>query len=316
MTNLLMHQILGKKDVPGDVGIEVEVEGTSAFPEVHNTRWTSHRDNSLRGFSMEYTNTKPVKLDKVNEVLTELHGLVHTSFVKSRRASVHVHLNILRFTPLELWTAITGYWFVEQLLFEKFLEPSRRSNVFCLRLSDAEGVVDRAVQACERAKGGHGFNSLSTDAIRYSSLNLNAITKFGSVEARGMHSTISPAEIGDWVRLLHALLHNTKRYKTPGALMDEYFRHGPKKVVKDLLPNVTWGLTNADELLERNIPALIEFAYCVDWAEYQEDLNRLGAKAPAKDTATGIDPVMQLFDDMVLAAPPNRVRPRPVGGIR
>lgn len=299
---IFMHQVLGKRDVPGDVGIEVEVEGTTAFPEVHNTRWEAHHDNSLRGFSMEYTSAKPQAIDKVLPALEELHKLVKDSYVKSRRASVHVHLNILRHTPLQLWSAVVAYWFMEHLLFEKFIERSRRNNVFCLRLSDAEGVVDQALRAINE----RNWNRLGVDQIRYSALNINAIPKFGSIEARAMHSTIDPKEIRQWASTLHTLVNLAKGFKHPADLVDFYWRHGYAALVERLIPTHAkelLALPNSEELAETNLPPILEFAYAPDWEEYADYWVKQGAVRPATNElplrGADLNPDIWVVDDLV-----------------
>lgn len=264
-----------KKVVEGDVGIEIEVEPVQGkiLPVINDNIWTTKSEGSLRDGGLEYVTTLPIKVDSsFRSSIEQLTSKLEQSWVSTGfRTSIHVHKNATKMTMTQLWTSIIAYWLVENLLFE-YCGEDRKSNLFCLRLKDAEGVTNYVSSAMESYH--RPFGNL-TDAIRYGGLNLNALWKFGSLEFRGMRGSIDTEEIEIWSRSLNDMVENTiKNFKNPESLMDFYYKNDWKSVVMLLFPNkmgeFMTSLHHGSQLVEENAYRLIKLAYKNDWNHYDK----------------------------------------------
>ncbi len=183
----------------GEVGIEIELEGTNLPREVGGGAvWTVTRDGSLRDEAYEYVLSVPIERKAVKGALSSLYERLNRSVLTdSGRAGVHVHVNIRDLTPHQLYNFILLY-----LVFEKnlvnFCGEDRVGNLFCLRAIDAEFLLVN-IRKLMRT---HDFSLTKTDTLRYAAMNLTSILKYGSLEFRAMASPVTQKKIEDWVRLL------------------------------------------------------------------------------------------------------------------
>lgn len=258
---------LGLRPTKGEVGIEIEVEG-DRLVGLDNNFWRTEHDGSLRGESAEFVLKKPVSRDKVVEALTSLseHLNQHECNVHdSPRAGTHIHINIQQLEVDELMSFLALYMCFEEVLV-KWCGAERYGNLFCLTVSQAEGVLDRAIRAARSGRLEH----LHTDHLRYSSCNLKAVGQYGSLEFRSMRGTVVIEDIKTWVDMLLAL----KDYaigKHPGEILANYSEMGAQDFFNVVLGNyrevlqpdtrdIVVGMRNAQEL-----------AFCKNWGQPQED---------------------------------------------
>ncbi len=272
-----------RKAPDGDIGIEIEVEASGRLPLVDNTWWKTKSEQSLRNGGLEYITRGALPVDTLMfrriEGLTSLVDTKEAQVDKeSHRTSVHIHHNVTNYTPSQLWTSITAYWLLENLLF-KACGEEREGNHFCLRLKDAEALILRYVSD-ELKVTDHPFITLDTDNVRYSGINLNAINRFGSVELRGMRGTVDPQLIHDWSLLTHSILKNAKNnFKTPESLLDMYFDKGWKSL-KSLLWEETKSLDyllkhkDIEDLIDENAFTLANVMYSCSWSNYDKIMNK------------------------------------------
>jgi Putative amidoligase enzyme len=221
------------KAVAGDFGIEIEVEGKNLPREV-NQYWRCEADNSLRGESMEYIFSKPQPLNKVKTILNTLvKKFKDTGSVLdfSFRTSVHVHMNVQNITPERVLSTIYTYLLLEDPLMN-LCGDNRKGNRFCLRLQDAEGLVERLSLAFGNIKD--GFAYIPKDTIRYSALNVEAIVKYGSIEFRAMQGNCDVDRITNWCTLLNCLKVFTEKYDTPMDVYEFYNKVGPEDFAKEV----------------------------------------------------------------------------------
>ena len=276
---LLVKDYLGKRGRKGDIGIEIEVEASNPLPNINTEHWSTKAENSIRD-GVEYVTTGPLSLGDKTRAIKYLVSKLDTKALKikeeSPRTSVHVHKNILYHTPTEYWTAATAYWLTEELLFD-FCGDYRKGNLFCLRLSDAEGVIKYCISDLKKDLPFHSFNN--NDCIRYAGQNLAATAKFGSLEYRGMKFTLDPDKLDKWTTELDILHTRSKLYKSPATLLDDYFASSKKEdflkslysssFVYDLTKTKDW-----QEKLERNEGILCELAYYHDWSTWQDKIEK------------------------------------------
>lgn len=211
-----ISELMGlKRSLYASVGLEVEIEGEQLpFIDTHN--WRTDRDGSLKtDEAFEYVLKNPISYAKTDAVLDELKKILdYNSLVyDSERAGVHVHINMQRDTVESVIAFACTYYLFEEVLLN-FCGEKRSGNLFCLRLKDAEAPLDYL----ERFSTTHSLGALSSDKIRYASLNLSALPKYGSLEFRGMRSTPDFSQLKLWVRMLIKLRSFARRVKKPEAL--------------------------------------------------------------------------------------------------
>lgn len=287
---MLVSDLLGM-DRPkvGEVGIELEVEALTPLPIINEKGWRTKEDPSLRYHALEYVTARPIKCDdKKLERIRYLTDKVNQSAVNqgSPRTSLHVHVNVSDLQPIQVWTAITGYWLLDNLLMQYCDDELRSGNCFCLRLKDAEYLL----HACqEDLKEVAPFQSLQVDRLRYASQNLKAIGDFGSLEYRGMRGTTDPDVIHEWSNNLFKLSRACQQYSNPQELVEQYFRTDKETwlhkffdvaLVEKLIAFNGW-----QGLIAENEGSICELAYTVEWDKWNKRIQAGNAlpKPPARN---------------------------------
>lgn len=238
-----IQQLLGLFPVDGDIGLEIEVEGEN-LPRMMkgNKYWRIEDDGSLRGESAEYVFKKPINIGKVWEALvclSEQYKKHQSKVGEPFRAGTHVHINCQELNMVELFNFITLYIIFENLLI-KGCGKNRQGNLFCLSSSDAEYLLFGLRVGLKNVEGfkeiGHLINFfMQGDEIRYSSMNLSAIKKYGSLEFRAMKSTPNMQEIFDWVRVLFTIKTAALKFENPAQIMSEFSLNGVEKFMTNTL---------------------------------------------------------------------------------
>jgi len=235
--NDTIARYFGRAITPGEVGIEIELEGYN-LPETVQYYWETHADGSLRpppgGTAQEFVLRRPVNRGDVPKVLKYLEGkLKDSKIVHGPRASVHVHINHGFKTFQELFKTIVCYSIVEDALVH-FCGEERIGNMFCLRMRDAE-YLPSMIGMCIR--NDNYLNFRAGDNVRYSALNVAALAKFGSVEFRTMRSTTDMALIETWVNILLELCDRScSMWENPQDVIMDFSSLGPEEFLRKLFP--------------------------------------------------------------------------------
>lgn len=278
-----------RKAIAGHIGLELEVEGKHKEPpEIDNYWWKSIKEQSLRN-GREYITKKPLQFNnnffnKLAMVTSEVDQPKNKIDKKSHRTSVHVHVNVTNHEPVEVWTAITGYWLLENLLF-KFFNKDREGNLFCQRLKDAEGILSQVNTDLEDNKP---FVNFHIDMAKYGAINLASVYNKGSLEYRGMHGSIDPEEIYGWCDTLYSITNKLPLvYKSPDKLMDDLFLKGWKKVFSKLLSEDVLStmkkILNNDDLVDENAFRITSYVYGTNWDAYSKRLKKPAQKKKPKE---------------------------------
>ena len=260
----------------GEIGIEVEVEGQN-LPKGFPSYWNYVVDPSLRGESAEYVLKKPATRDTFKNYLKYLEKNLTADPVKiknSPRTSVHVHINMNDRTMVQVYNYICLYLVLEDLLIQH-ISPERNGNLFCLKASDAEALIDMLVKAANTRIWGPDEN-----IFRYSSCNVCAIEKFNSLEFRAMRGTISADEISEWVNILLAIKDVAVEYKDPTEISGEFSILGPEGFIRKVLPEYAGIIQNQIGWRERmwnNLRLVQEIIYSTDWGQQKKKEKRLFA---------------------------------------
>ena len=271
MKTVFQEMRLRRKE-SGIIGLEIEVEGHRLpNPEVF---WRREVDGSLKAEeTAEYVLARPAKDEnELLEALKYLDGLYKT--YKSRvddsvRAGVHVHINCQDLTIVELYTFICLYLVLENVLV-KFCGQWREGNLFCLRASDAEFLLEELAAAIET--GSHR-NILWSDNLRYASINVKALGDYGSLEFRAMRGTRDLNLIGQWALLLYHLKEASKGFQNPADVVQRFSLETPLTFIKNVLGPFEKMVAISDKkeyeaMLYEGMRNAQDIAYTTDWSKY------------------------------------------------
>lgn len=232
----LFEFINKRAPIEGQFGIEIETEGENLI-EVDDQYWHSTRDGSLRGENYEYIFKNPLPFEKVLPALNALRiRLKGSQLDYSFRTSVHVHVNAQAMKHKQICSMVYAYYLLEEPLMT-FCGKQRKGNRFCLRLQDAEGVLQHLSLLFK-----HGIASalrVDEDAIRYAALNLGSLKKYGSIEFRAMEGNLDVERLHIWVRALKALQEYAMSGVSPKDIYEAFQVHGAKAFLLAVLGDVS-----------------------------------------------------------------------------
>lgn len=257
-------------------GVEVEFEGSGITANslyIHTTKtWKVVPDGSLRGESFEAVMRKPLGLAETCTAVKELYTLTTNNGAKihdSMRAGLHVHLNCQNITMKRLFTFMTAYYCLEDLIVD-YLGEERAGNLFCLRLSDAEDL-SFAVETAIACKNIMNSNHFTNDNLRYAAMNLVSLSKFGTLEFRAMRTPTSPEPVIEWLKILDHMFINVKKFNDPAELVSAMSANGEKEVISALLPEdfakKLYSRPDFEFVLYRCIRNIQHWVFQTNWSE-------------------------------------------------
>jgi hypothetical protein len=220
-----------------EIGIEIEMEGENIY--IDNTRvWRSDGDGSLRGEATEYILTHPIPIETVENTLQTLIDTVRKqqgryTFNPSDRCGVHVHINVQHMTFNELFNFMFLYLLMEKVLVS-YCGESREGNLYCLRSSDAEYFIDRIIDVKRYSELDY-LTKNDRNELRYSSMNPEAIRKFGSVEFRSLRTPHNLLDIKEWVDILYQVKTASLMFDEPKSFIEHYSFRGEEGFFKDIM---------------------------------------------------------------------------------
>lgn len=180
------------------VGIEVEVEGIDPY-DFEFDFWNVVGDGSLQN-GVEFV-SQPVWGTGISAALLELDKCFkkHKPYL-SFRTSVHIHINTLDLDTNELMHFIKLYLMYEPALFRMHKEWNRYENIFCVPAMKSTAIQRGYLNL---------FSDLEKDQLRdayvsykYSALNPNSLTRFGTLEFRHMGGCCDTKKIDHWINVL------------------------------------------------------------------------------------------------------------------
>lgn len=249
----------GVKPRSGEVGIEIEMEGRN-LPQSCDG-WIVTTDGSLRGEGLEYVFASPKKRKNVAEMLSTLQARFTNSGATlnpSDRCGVHVHLNCQKLTTEEVIKIIVLYLIFEELLV-KWCGEDREGNMFCLRSSDAEAIIDALIQA----KASGSLREAQRDSYRYASINLSSLSKFGSIEFRAMRTRADLTSVQTWTEMLLAIYDKALEYDNPRTIIENISMQGPSCFLADILGDKAEILAckNMDQIIMAGVRRVQDIVY-------------------------------------------------------
>lgn len=238
-----LFKVLNKPLQHGLLGVEIEVEAANPLPQEMKD-WNVTHDGSLRGaHAAEYVLKKPLSLPATMSAIADLRKVLEPVDLQwSFRTSVHVHMNVLNMTKQQVDCFIYSYLLLEEVLVA-FCGKHREGNRFCLRVRDAENLVSEV----SRFFAAKDFTFPQRDVYRYSSLNLDALKKFGSLEFRGMRGTIDKDVLDVWVNALVRLRSFSMKFGTIHEISDTFVC-----TPDDVFLEMVFGKAIADAITPKN----------------------------------------------------------------
>lgn len=298
-----IYEILAKKNVSGELGVEIEAEGVN-LPPTNLLVWGMKDDNSLRGHwpdtRCEYVMPAPKSLGKTLEAIKALEDAgkeAGTKWEFSFRTSCHVHLNVLNFTEDQLKALVYLYLLVEEPMIN-FCGKTRKNNRFCLRTQDAENTIELITHLI--TKGVHSFTRSYEDGqIRYSALNLAAIKKYGSVEFRGMRGTIDYGVLSNWVTAITRLRDYSLKYPTVKEIYQRFVSNTPEQFLEEVFGDI-WKL-----FTYKGVDYDMRLAFSIS-LEIPHVYKRVSEKPKKEEVLFFENALNKLADEVVRQAAPRR----------
>lgn len=263
--------ILGHEPKTGDVGLEIEVEGNK-FRKENYKDWKYVHDGSLRGQdNAEYVFKTPLEFGKVDKALDDLWSMFASYgsvLDDSHRTSVHVHLNVQRFS-LKRLCAFVGLWFCVEEVLAAWCGDHRVGNLFCLRAKDAPAIVSRFKDYFLQ-DGAYQFSN----GNHYAGLNGNAINKFGSIEIRYLRGTTEPETIKKWVKILKRMYEMSADFDDPRDVCADLSGYGPYPFLERILGEHTSEVVEGSGMTYHQVSSSVyegvryaqDICYCRDWS--------------------------------------------------
>lgn len=257
----------------GEYGLEIEAEGRG-LPEMRTKYWRTERDGSLAAGmeAQEYVFNTPLSLEESRRAIDELantYKLMGTQVEETETSGVHVHVNVQDYTPREFFTLVTTYLVLEELLLT-YCGPYRQGNHFCLSSQHAEGQVYELVQSAINRK----FGNLNKEAIRYSSMNVYSLFKYGSVEFRAMRGTPDLEAIWEWMEIIDRVKNGAKQFKNPQEVILSMSMDGEKNFITQVLGDkakLFIKVKGCEEMVRRGAQFIQALAFVPDWKAWKDE---------------------------------------------
>lgn len=254
-----------KSKLSDHVGIEIEAEGRR-LPNIDTEVWKSEQDNSLRGESFEYVLRQPVPFSLTTEVLAQIQEEWKQNEAKiknSPNAGVHVHINCSDLTVKQLYNYISLFLVVENILVDAS-GKDRIGNLFCLRASDAEFLIDALGLAIRE----QDLRILHTDELRYAAINVKALGDYGSVEFRSWRSDGDLKGIAWWCSLLQHLKALARIVDSPAQIVADVSEKRAKGFFEAILggfvKDIPWK-DDYEQAINDSVRRVQQFAYQGNW---------------------------------------------------
>lgn len=306
MHNTIAHRWFDGELIRGEVGIEVEVEGTNLPTDIPKNSskkfWKATPDGSLRGEAIEFVLRQPIDREEVAVAIDQLYsGLKKSTVIDSGRAGVHVHINVREMTTVQMFTFALLYLILEKPLVD-FCGKGRAGNLFCLRVVDAEYLSYVLLSAIKQGR----YNLLSSSELRYASINFNALGKYGSLEFRAMRSPVSEEILNQWVKILLTIKDSSLKFLNPEDMLTGVSGLGGEDFVRNILGDclpvfgdVDWNteVISGIRTIQPLVKALSKSAE--KKSKPIEEVKKVPELAPdwAMRVGTNTDEVMRLFYD-------------------
>jgi len=256
------------------IGVEFEFEHTGIVArnrQLPVTAWSHywqwHEEGSIRDGGSEFAFVEPLF---GRDAILAIEGLCRyadeNGWRSTLRTGLHVHLDVRDLEVPQLVGFCVLYALYEPVIYN-WIGDNRENSHFCVPWYKAEGSIMEAGAILRSAnKPSEGANQellgSSERYQRYAALNLNALMKFGSIEARHMKTTTDVTRILRWINLLMAIKRATARLpQSDTAIVRTVEHEGGLRSIQNILGPEFSFLNYRDmeaDIIERGIPTANE----------------------------------------------------------
>jgi hypothetical protein len=209
--------------------------------------WKALTDGSLPSGSSEIVS--PILNDeRLNEMKTVTRALLGAGARVTRSAGFHAHLGLAGIGENALPRLVLN-WYTAHAVTELLVAPSRRAGGSSSRWCRALDLLD-----AERVAESIRDNDFDPDrADRYRSLNLNAISRHGTVEFRLHQGTLNGTKASAWVEYITAFANYSMEGHElqAGAFYRTQDERAMLNVLTDILTSHGLSLSTREYLLKR-----------------------------------------------------------------
>lgn len=201
------------------VGIEIELENMGGFHQCiqelrKNGFWKYTGDDSLRDYGAELiTGTEhgdPIRGQDLitafvdyKDAMEKWKSLTLSKPSLSKRTSVHVHIDVRDMSVGELQKFVLLYVVFEEIFFN-WASPERVRNNYTRSVMHHRDV-QKAVACIVRDSEQDFRSTINARARKYDAMNLESMSRYGTVEFRLMGGCDDIDRIHKWVNILMAL---------------------------------------------------------------------------------------------------------------
>jgi hypothetical protein len=191
------------------VGLEIEMEAVSQSVTQGLRNWRQVSEQSVDGWEIVLREPKcENQLYLAIEELRTISGNIDEVRTFTERTSNHVHIDVRDMTYIQLMNFLTLAVMFEPVLY-KYVAPHRSSNHFCWSFLDCQNLITRITKVNKVYLEGNPdavreemTRQFSTNATKYSGINLSSIPNYGSLEFRMHEGTINTNAITRWINIL------------------------------------------------------------------------------------------------------------------
>lgn len=256
----ILEEYRVKPQTKGEIGIEIEMEGHNLSRKC--TGWIVTEDGSLRGESAEYVLRAPVPRVSVGKYLERLQEHLRedgSRLEPSERCGVHVHVNCQTLTTDQVINFAVLYLVLEDVLV-KWCGEDRVGNLFALGAKYAEYLPD----SLRYAKQKGSLLDMQDPSFRYASINLTALSKYGSVEFRSLRTPKDFSLINTWVDMLLKIKDRSLQFEDTRHMIEGISSAGAKLFAQQVLGDCfeLVQCPNMDRLIMDGVRRVQDIAYC------------------------------------------------------
>jgi len=256
-----------KNQPKGEIGIEIELEGENLFLKGLGGLWNITHDGSLRGAeNSELVLKQPILRSNIRQVLGHLdrHFTEENTIIKpSVRTGVHIHVNVQEMT-IEQVFIFQLIWLLFEIPMVNYCGEDRAGNLFCLRSSDAEIIIEKLQEAVVS----NDLRVLYTDELRYSAMNPKALCEYGSLEFRCLKTPKKMLDISKWINLLLKIKDFSLTVDNPQDLLYRISVEGPDAIAEEVFGELINYLDVQDwsKVVYESLRRVQPIIYSRDWA--------------------------------------------------
>lgn len=276
------------------IGVEVEVEGCRTTNGVDFNLWEVKEDNSLRDNGREFTTRGGLFGNDLNWAVDNLMlAAVANKWKISERTGIHIHMDCRSLEHKEFALLCLTYALIEKSLF-RWIGDDRDANVHCAPWYAAENDL-KLVSAMMLNDNKEIWDANVKGVQRYSALNLQALSKFSTVEFRHMKTSFSAERLKLWINVLMSMRKFAIDFAANHDTLDEllmYFSgEGPRRFFENVFQEYSEPLVYPE--LEKDLWACVPIAQDLLYM-YK---NRFVSMFPDEEISSGEAPFYTKFKE-------------------